>query len=401
MKILYVTLQSSVMGKANIDILNPAIELARRGHQVAVVANSDSEGTPRDSQPFNVTIYRIGPASAAKALIYSPVFIARLLSVVSKFKPDIIVTENDLLCPLIAWIVAKRVRLPYLVQLRELTAANFFFDPTSNILRRTLGGLIMWFEKLLLLRTKHLLAINNGIAEYYSNLLHRPVPSIWLISFPLAANEVGTECLDRIRERYEISPDKFTFLYSGALSRTRNLEAFLNALHRVSPQNAFQLLITGVGKDKDYLQQKAQSILGADNVRFIAWLSSDELDKIMEVVDCGLELYIRPWPQSQTPSTKVAHYVARGLSFIAYAAPGYEEIVQDGVNGYLFKTEDQLQELLSKCLYEPDFRTYIRSREWKHSRSSMVDIVPAVDELERKLLSVLEEHLVRHGKASV
>jgi glycosyltransferase involved in cell wall biosynthesis len=148
-----------------------------------------------------------------------------------------------------------------------------------------------------------------------------------------------------------------------------------------------QLIITGEGKAKEFLKQRAKELNLSDQVSFLDWLSIDELYGLISICDIGLEPYRRPWPQNHTPSLKVASYLAAKLFVLATKAPGYDELFQCTGTGLLYTTQEELRNFLERAIAD---RSYVKVSN-SHVVREKVDIRYAVDQFE----PIINELIVR------
>lgn len=382
MKILFVTLHSSRIGKANLDVFNPAIELAKRGHSVHIISRDDlgsSSEIPLDID--GARVYPVAFQSALRSFIFLPLFALRVFRIAAKIEPDLIIAENNLHCPFVGYVVAKLQKRPLLILLRELTADALYYDKSRSLLKRGLAWLMMKAGHFLLSRVKHKVAINSGIAKYYTEVLGQEIPSVWLLGFDLSRFDCDEAILQQVASKYGLQPDKIKLLYTGTLALERGLGSVFQALSCLPDSNRLQLLITGEGKALNILKREASRLGISESVSFLGWLTTRELDALLCLADVGIEPYSRPWPQDHTPSSKVASYAAAGLFVLATEAFGYREIIVNGENGYLYSKTDELEVLLEKYI---NHQWPSRYRNIEAHRDK-VSVISAVDSLERIL----------------
>lgn len=391
MRILVVTIHSSIVGKANLDVFNAAAELSRRGHDVFLVSKTDLKPAP-SRVPVDldgVKVYPLAFSHPFYSFVFLPLFILRVLRVVAQVDPDIIVVENNLHCPFVGYIVAKVCRRPLLILLRELTADALYYDKSRRLLKRGLAWLMMRASHFLLLQVEHKIAINSGIAMYYTEVLEQEISAIWLMGFDFSRFGCDESFLQQTANKYGLQQDKIKLLYTGTLTLDRGIGSVLQALSQLPDPDRFQLLITGEGKALNALKKEADRLDISKHVSFLGWLTTRELDALLCLADVGLEPYSRPWPQDHTPSSKVASYVAADLFVLATEAPGYSEIIVNGENGYLYSTAVELEGLLDKCVNRQQVLISWNKKTcpYKHK----INIVSAVDLLETILKQIVTE----------
>lgn len=383
MKILIITVHSQTIGKANHDTFQNAFGLADRGHQVHLVTRSDGEDIPEGMAPQGVHLHPLAFRTVLGSLLLFPLVLGRVMRLAAQIRPEVILSENNLHSPFLGLITANFFRIPQGLLLRELTADALYHDRNRSLLKRALAWLMMQADHFLIKRVKHKLAINRGIAAYYEGKFNQPVPDAWLIGYDLRRFQVDGGTLAAIREKYRLEHDRMYMLYAGSLLPDRGLASVLRVLDGLGDSDPFHVLITGEGPGEAALQARVRELNLGDRVSLLGWVPEEDLIGLSLVADIGLEPYKRPWPQNMTPSTKMALYAAAGLFLLARQAPGYQEIFQDGINGFAYRGEDELREILRRLRSHPGLMASQRLEEMK----AAVDVRKTTDRLEKFLRS--------------
>lgn len=391
MRILFVTIHSSIQGRANLDVFNAGAEMVRRGHEVSVIARDDGESASLPTVLNGIDLYPIAFRSAMESFVRLPEFFARSLRVASRIKPDVLIVENNLHCPFVGVSISKKLGVPCMILLRELTAESLFHDRHRRVLKRMLARLMMLAGHRLLRNAKSLFAINQGIAEYYEPILKREVPYTWLMCFPDRRQAKNQGLIEKVARRFGIIKEQVTVLYAGTLTQDRNLDDFISAWSHVSNPEAIRLIVTGHGSYVQQILESAVETLTEEYMTYAGWLPNEELHALVGLVDFGLEPYRRPWPQNHTPSTKLALYASHGTFVLARDAPGYRGLLEQGVGAYFYDDAQELARFLQECLDYPDVLADIRRREWADEAARAVDVVPAVDRLLYAVHALVDE----------
>jgi glycosyltransferase involved in cell wall biosynthesis len=146
------------------------------------------------------------------------------------------------------------------------------------------------------------------------------------------------------------------FVYFGRLSYEKGVDILITAASKVKSGN---LLIVGEGPDEERLKKLAER-LGADNVSFTGYKTGDELKEII----ARSQFVVLPsrWYENLPFSIMEAFALAKAV--VATDIGGIPEMVEDGVNGYLFPLEDAgvLTARLEKLLLEPVLRREMGQR---------------------------------------
>jgi len=123
------------------------------------------------------------------------------------------------------------------------------------------------------------------------------------------------------------------FGYLGRIDADKHLDITVRAMTITDP--AVHLVIAGFGKEQEVLISMAKELHVSDRITFIGSLKEPEIIKLYRKLDC----FIIPSPvESQSIVTLQA--IASGLPVIAADAGALPELVHDGKNGFLVKTDD-------------------------------------------------------------
>jgi len=132
---------------------------------------------------------------------------------------------------------------------------------------------------------------------------------------------------------------KFTkkILYAGRLSKEKGIDYLIKAMNIVKQKfKKAKLLIAGDGKDKERLEKIVKELKLESNVKFLGWLSKDQLRKLYEDVDFIVLPSIWQEPFGLTGLEAMSY----GRPVIAFDVGGINEYVDNGENGFLVKVFD-------------------------------------------------------------
>lgn len=122
------------------------------------------------------------------------------------------------------------------------------------------------------------------------------------------------------------------FGYLGRIDKDKHLDIAIRAMTKTDPR--IHLVIAGFGKEQEELGVLAQKLHVSDKVTFIGKLNESEIVNLYRQLDC----FVIPSPvESQSIVTLQA--VACGLPVIAANAGALPELVHDGKNGFLVRTD--------------------------------------------------------------
>jgi 1,2-diacylglycerol 3-alpha-glucosyltransferase len=132
-----------------------------------------------------------------------------------------------------------------------------------------------------------------------------------------------------------LAAEERVLLYVGRLDREKSVERILLAFERIaSTVPRTRLLLVGQGTQAEALRRLAGSLPIADRIRFLGLRPHADLPVCYRAAD----LFVFA-SETETQGLVLAEAAASGLPAVAVAAPGCDEVVQDGASGLLTKPE--------------------------------------------------------------
>ncbi len=150
--------------------------------------------------------------------------------------------------------------------------------------------------------------------------------------------------------------DRPRILFTGRLIQRKGVEYLLRAVPHVLRKQPAEFVITGDGDERLRLEELARSLGIHDSVRFVGFVSNDQLDA--EYASC--DVWVNPAIVDDRGDTEglgvgaIDAYVHR-KSVVASAVGGIPDVVRDGVTGLLVpeKDEKRLAEAILELLEQP------------------------------------------------
>ncbi|HSF06474.1 MAG TPA: glycosyltransferase family 4 protein [Methylomirabilota bacterium] len=137
------------------------------------------------------------------------------------------------------------------------------------------------------------------------------------------------------RRELGLGAEERVLLYVGRLDREKSVERIVLAFERIaSTVPRTRLLLVGQGTQAEALRRLAGSLPVADRIRFLGRRAHADLPACYRAAD----LFVFA-SETETQGLVLAEAAACGLPAVAVAAPGCDEVVQDGASGLLTKPE--------------------------------------------------------------
>jgi glycosyltransferase involved in cell wall biosynthesis len=268
---------------------------------------------------------------------------------VREFKPDIVHVFFGIPDGPIGWMLKRVYGLPYLISLR---GADVPSDEVKRFARQY--KIVRPFVRWLWRDADAVVAVSNGLREYAFDTL--PDASIEVIP-----NAIELSIFTPPRRRHHDGSVRLLFV--GRFNAFKNVETLLEAVSCLKEMgvNNFELQLIGDGERRSNLERLTVEKELTRHVRFVGWVDREAIVGRYQQAD----LFVTATTWEGMPNT-VLEGMACGLPVVATRASGLDELVQEGVNGYLVDVNDPaaLAERLADLIDNP----YERRRMGKESR---------------------------------
>lgn len=199
--------------------------------------------------------------------------------------PQIIIgTSPTLFVAQAAALAARRYRVPFVMEVRDLWPAIFV---ELGVLRnRALIGLLERWEMSLYRQAQRVVTVTERFRE---NLIERGIPANKVVTITNGADTkfwVASQAHADLRKKKRLE-GKFVVLYIGAHGISQGLRAILQAAERVRSRADIVFVFVGEGAEKEALVNFAKA-RELQNVRFLDPVSKSEARDFYALADVGL-----------------------------------------------------------------------------------------------------------------
>lgn len=172
--------------------------------------------------------------------------------------------------------------------------------------------------------------VSKELGEFYERYLGKKVFYI-------------PNCLDKIPNKLS-KLDSKNLIAVGRLSREKGFDDLLKLFKRVSTKNPeWKLNVVGDGMEKNKLLELAKELKLGDKVTFHGYQDKNYINDLM--LDSSIYLMTS---HTESFGLVLIEAMSYGIPCVAYtSAQGANEIIDDGINGYLVENRDQ-DEMLDK-----------------------------------------------------
>jgi glycosyltransferase involved in cell wall biosynthesis len=308
--------------------------LIEKGHEVAVIAPSESAYFSL-KKIDGLDVYGM---PSVRGIVYSTIRLplilflkARIKRIIKSFKPDIIHLQDHFFISKVVVKVNRKLRIPIIGTNHFMPENITALSPWENI--NPLLDKILWKDFSLVFNQVNLVTTPT---ETGAGIIRPKLKvDVIAISSGIDLKKFNPEGdTSKVREKYSI-PDKPILLYVGRLDPEKHIEEILNSVALSVREIDFCFLIVGKGTRKTQLEQLTNQLGITDNVIFTGFVPDEELPDLYRLAKCFIIASI-----AELLSLVTLQAMASGLPIIAVNAGALHELVEDKINGYLYKEGD-------------------------------------------------------------
>jgi len=212
-------------------------------------------------------------------------------------------------------------------------------------------------------RSSHLIQLHNPFLKFFIRFTYTHVDCLVVLSktaqhqlssnyhTPLSASFVVPNGVDVPRISSKISlrrtlhlPQKTILLAVGRLTRDKNFDTLLQALHHIhTSSTSYHLVLVGDGEDKQRLQDLANTHRLRSFVTFTGKISHEQVYSYMAASDIFVQTSLK-----DSGGNVILESMAHGLALLSTPVGWAKDYLVAGKNGLFFTPRDAID--LSKCL---------------------------------------------------
>lgn len=209
---------------------------------------------------------------------------------------------------------------------------------------------------------------------------------------PIIPNWTATENLLEVgRNRtLEVSQKPLRLLFLGWLEREKGIFELLEACSRLVEKNNFLLDIAGKGHADKSVREFVIEKKIVDRVRFLGWIKGPELEEAYAQAD----IFVLPSWKEGMPNAMIEAMATR-LAVVVTTVGNIPDFLTDEQQALLIspKDTDALTSALNRVINDRDLRLSLASNGHTFVEKTFA-VEPAVDQLEKAILSVLDATLL-------
>ncbi len=308
--------------------------LARAGHAVMVIVPSERQ------QPYAVNLHdvRIQALRAVPLrpkypdVYFAPLPGAQVGRLLDAHQPDIVHIQDHYPISQLALAEARKRGIPVMGTNHFLPENIVHYVPVPAWARRYVSRLL-WVSVRRVFNRLQLATTPTATAARILRQHGIRIP-IYPVSCGVRLDRFSpAPSIDRAawRRRYGLDPERVVFLFVGRVDLEKRLDVLLRAL-KLLPREDVQLGIAGRGRYEQKLKELAEKLGLGDRVVFTGYIPAEDLPALLNSVD----IFAMP-SEAELQSIATLEAMATGRPILAADAQALPELVENGVNGYLFR----------------------------------------------------------------
>jgi 1,2-diacylglycerol 3-alpha-glucosyltransferase len=368
-----------------------ALGLAKRGHQVVVIAPSQT-GKKHIEMDGNYKIVRTAsvpfPFYQKFKISVSPY--REVKRVINEFQPDVIHIQMLMMIGQAAMRHGNKLDIP-IVSTNHAIPENLMDNlkllapvarPISYMLKRY-GTRFHSKADYVTLPTQSAIDMFGSEVERITVPIAPVSNGIDLSRFHPAKNKA------ELRKKYKLTTDLPVIAYVGRVDSEKHIHVLMRAFMQVLEQTKAHLLIVGDGTEMADLRELVDQNDLMDDVTFTGRVSDEDLVALHRVGD----VYCMPSP-AELQSIATLEAMASGMPIVAVDAGALRELCQDGRNGYLCRKDDvdQIATSLLKIITDKKLRVEFGKQSLEIAKTH--DLEYSLDRFEAIYREVIESRNV-------
>jgi 1,2-diacylglycerol 3-alpha-glucosyltransferase len=347
--------------------------LVRAGHDVMALAPS-MRGVAQRELVRGVIVQTVPALHLGHNLNVTAFSDGWVEETIGEFAPDIIHIQDHMFLNRTVLRIARQRGIP-IVGTNHFLPANW----SNNLyIPRSVQGVVhkaMWKDMLTVFNQLDAATTptETAVAILRKQAIHIPVKAI---SCGVDQAEFYPQpAMNRsvIRRHFHLALDKPVLLYVGRVDREKGLDYLVEAA-ALLPDLSFQVAIAGKGMYRDTLLEMVHELGIAERVTFPGYVDSEDLPLLLNSVDA----FVMPSSaELQSIATLEAMSCARPI--LAANARALPELVEHGVNGYLFNPQNaaSLAATITQFLGRPERWAAMGQASLQRARPHQLDFTIA------------------------
>lgn len=328
------------------SVVNLAAGLEAAGHEVRILTLSGSLRSYRSGGVTYIGSVGVGLVypNARLKIAHSSRFVRELV----EWRPDVVHSQ----CEFSTFFLAKRIAWECgapLVHTYHTVYEDFthYFSPSAafgRLMAAAFSRKVLAPVQSVIVPTKKVKTMLEGYGVAQPIAV---IPSgLALGQFEARPDEAERNAA---RKRLGFAAGDLVLLFLGRLAREKNLDELLALLERQNDR--VKLLVIGGGPYREQLTETVRALRLEALVVFAGMVSPEEVARYYALGDVFVSA-----SRSETQGLTYIEAMAAGLPLLCRDDPCLAEVIQDGVNGFLYRSSLEFGEKLERLAKDGQFR---------------------------------------------
>ena len=316
---------------------NLANSLVAKGHEVLVIAPRPTDG--KMEQIGNVLYV---PGINLKKLYgfrFTNIFSKKPISIVKKFKPDVIHNQTDFTIGVLARRCAKKLKVP-IVYTYHTSYEDYTYYVTHGIMDRFAKRVVRNYARDLASRMTEFITPSEKTKEYMrlvgSDIYINVIPTG--IDFSIfKSDKIDQQRMAAFKEEHGIKPNTKVFLLVGRIAKEKSMDVSLRGIasyHQKHPEVDIKVVVVGNGPFREELELLTVELGISNLVDFIGEVSGLEVPFYYNLADIYTSASI-----TETQGLTFMEAMAAGRIVLARFDSNLTGTIINGKTGFFF-TDD-------------------------------------------------------------
>ena len=325
---------------------NLANALTARGHEVLVVAPRFTDG--KMEQIGNVLYI---PGIALKKIYGYRVtnfFANKPISIVKKFKPDLIHNQTDFTIGVFARRCAKKLKLP-IVYTYHTSYEDYTYYITHGIMDRFAKRFVRAYSRDLSGRMTEFITPSEKTKEYMrmaGSDVYVNVISTGIDFSIFKSDKIDQHKLAEFKQAHNIKPNTKVFLILGRIAKEKSMDVSLRSIalyHNKHPEVDIKVIVVGQGPFKEELELYAEELVISNLTDFIGEVGCLEVPFYYHLCDIYTSASI-----TETQGLTFMEAMAAGKIVLARFDSNLTGTITNGKTGFFFTDDNSFVNQVEK-----------------------------------------------------
>lgn len=330
------------------SISNLIEELEKQGHEVRVLAISDKKSSYVDGNTYNV---KSAPLKLYPSTRFPITFARRYMKEIIDWQPHIVHSQCEFFSFEFAEYISKWTGAPIVHTYHTLYEHYSKYIMNGKIVK---PGLVAGFTKERLRKVRAIVAptekTRSKLLSYGCKNRIEVIPTG--IDMNRFLQRITPEQKDELKAKYNIPSDAPLLVYVGRLGFEKSLDEIIDGFKLLlkTHTNA-RLLIVGDGPAKESLMERVAENNISDKVTFTGMVDYNLVPNYYQIGDffvCG--------STSEAQGLTYVEAVASGLPLLCRDDLALVGVLEEGKNGYAYKTIEEFAVLARKLIDDKEFK---------------------------------------------